>query len=118
MVVEGLALGEVPRPFEDLDEAAEGDDFRVAVERVATADAAVRADHAAVVEGLQDLRHHRQRQVVELRDLARGRHPSRVAGQVNDGEKAVVGESGDLQHAGSFLKTAKPYHTGTVFTTT
>ena len=53
----------------------------------------MRLNDAALMQRLQHLRHHRDGQVVEVCDLARGDHLAVVTGEVDGGEKAVIGES-------------------------
>ena len=50
------------------------------------------------LDPVKDFGNHRQREVVERGDLARGDHLARFAGEIDGGKKAVISQSGDLQH--------------------
>src|SRR5258708_2500290 len=87
-----LTVDEIPRAFQRRDQRAEGDRIDVAVERIAAPHPAVRADDLALVQCFQYFGDHRQRQLVERRDLARSHDLARLAGQIDAGKEAVIGE--------------------------
>src|SRR4029079_12781389 len=97
-VVRRLALEEGPRSFEHVEQLPERDRLGVAVEGVAAADAAVRLHEPSLLQRLEDLGDHRDRKVVEGRDLARGHDGAGPPCKVDGGEKSVVGKPRDLQH--------------------
>src|SRR6185295_6143796 len=78
--------------FQRVDELPQGDLLGVAIEGVPAAYAAMRRDHLALMQRLEHLGDHRQGEVIERRNLTGGDHFPSLAGEVNGGKKAVVGE--------------------------
>jgi CNT family concentrative nucleoside transporter len=95
------ALGEPDRALERGDHLGDRDRVGPTRERVAAAGSALRVQQALARERLQDLAHHRQRQLCAVRDVARVvLGLGRLLGEKGHQHDAVVGQARETDHGG------------------